>query len=188
MARFNATIKDSHAQMALDVYNLVNGGRLPGPALIVELGNLAANLIQSKANPQNFVPVGYKRQGDAFVPDTAPPGPTPPPSTDPEASFMARAQVGQNCAWGNLMTPAEQNWAVAKWGGDASLCVNAYAVGGANVMERPAAGGGYEFVTFKDGNETWLPDTGGPANSTADAYCAKVVAPNTLPAPLPKLS
>ncbi len=188
MARFNATIKDTHAQNTLDVFNLVNGGRLPNAAQIVELGNLAANLMQSKANPQDFVPVGYKRQGDAFVPDTAPPGPTPGPTpTDPEATFMARAAVGQNCAWGNLLQPAEQNWAVAKWGTAASLCVNAYAAGGANVMERPRAGGGYEFVTFKDGQEQWLPDTGGPAASTADAYCAKVMAPNPLPGRLPEL-
>lgn len=103
---------------------------------------------------------------------------------------MARAAVGQNCAWGNLLTPAEQNWAVSEWGTEASLRVQAYnggGSGGANVMERPRAGGGYEFVTFTDGVETWLPDTGGPAASTADAYCAKVVAPNLLPGPLPRL-
>jgi hypothetical protein len=124
MARFNATIKDEHAQNTLDVFNLVNGGRLPNAAQIVELGNLAANLMQSKANPQDFVPVGYKRQGDTFVPDTAPPGPTPGPTpTDPEATFMARAAVGQNCAWGNLLQPAEQKRR-GQGGTAASLCVN----------------------------------------------------------------
>lgn len=113
-------------------------------------------------------------------------GGVPPVAADPEASFLARAAVGQNCAWGNLLTPAEQNWAVAKWGGEASLRVNAYASGGANVMERPAVGGGYEFVTFPEGVETWRPDTGGPLHSTADAYCAEVMSPNALPGPLPK--
>ena len=105
-----------------------------------------------------------------------------PQPINPEASFMARAAVGQNCAWGNLLTPAEQNWAVAKWGTEASVRVNAYASGGANVMERPAVGGGYEFVTFTDGVETWRPDVGG----AADAYCAEKMKPYSLPGPLPR--
>ena len=124
----------------------------------------------------------------ATAPDT-----TPIP-TDPEATFMARAAVGQNCAWGNLLTPAEQNWAVGKWGAEASLRIQAYAgggSGGANVQERRNPDGTYSFIKFEGGPDgVWYPDVkvtqlDGSQVSAADLWCAEKKKPNTLPRPLP---
>ena len=168
MGRFNATIKDGHEVMLTTVFGLVNGGILPGPELIVELGNLTGNLNESKAHPENFVPYGYKRQGDAFVPDSTPPGPPP---SDPLAAFRARQAVSQTCAWVQI-TPAESGALRDVYGDVVSQYNQFYTVGGSGglgIAERPdvSSPSGYVYV---NANQEWAPDV----NQAADKRVAEL--------------
>lgn len=182
MGRFNATIKDGHEVMLTRVFGQVNGGILPDAATIVELGNLAGALNEFKAHPEKFVPYGYKRQGDAFVPDSTPPGPTPPPS-DPLEAFRARQAVSQNCAWVQI-TPAESGALRDVYGDVVSQYNQFYTVGGSGglgIAERPDASSpsGYVYV---NANQEWAPDV----NQAADKRVAELAEQQgrTVPPPL----
>jgi hypothetical protein len=173
MGRFNATIKDEHAQLTTDLFNTVNGGRLPGPQMIKDFGDFAGAVNYWKANQDKFVPVPI-------------PGPTP---ADPLADFNARAKVGQLCAWA-LCTDAEATALKAIYGYDPVVTrVQFYGAsggGGVNVNEvkRAASPSGYAFWSIQAGGDPVLVDD---VNGAGDKYvqwlCAQLPA-RPVPAPL----
>lgn len=181
MSEFNARVLQDQVISSATIYNdlvplraqidalLAAGARatqaqlkslaVPSSPDIVLYGNLVGRLNYWFNNQALFVPVGYKKQGNDFVPDVAP--------VDPLAAFKARQAVSQNCAWFQV-TGGEKEALYKIYPPDV---INSYSQfyagggsGGMNIQERPRVDGdppsasGYVYVGQTGNWETDVED------------------------------
>lgn len=119
------------------------------------------------------------------------------PPVPPGADIQARLKVGQNCAWGNLLTPEDHNWAdhnlPTPENPDPAAVkrqVNFYNGSPVNCQEFPSADSpsGYMFQCLVNPANPTVPDINGTlltalpdVNGAADAYIATM--PGVTPPP-----